>query len=260
MTMRLAWLNRVDDASLTADQQIATLPATNVRHPFFSKRWHTPAGVAAAYLVLDLGAALACDVWAVVGTNLTAAATVRLRASDADPNVAGSLLYDSTVLASKFTDAYPAAYGVVSPSTAARYWRFDLADASLDHLEVGRVWLGPAWTPSQNHLYGWSKTWLDESVITPTRSGQDYADLGGRRRRIDFAIDLSSAAEMSVNAFECSRYAGLTRDVLAILDPDAATIHEDSILGTLERAEPLVQERLRVNRMRFTIKERIHAA
>ena len=259
MTMKLGWNNRVDDADLAASNQIATLPAGNVKHPYLSKQWRTQAGVTAANLILDLGSALECEIYALVGTNLTSGATLQIRASDVDPTVIATLLYDSGVVSAGVDNNYRTIYGVLSAKTTARYWRFDISDGAAvgGNLRIGRFWLGPAWTPSANLSYGWSKTFLDGSRITETRSGAEFIDQGPRARVFDFQLSFMTKAEMMANAFEIARRNGLTRDVLVLVDPNGPTIHEDSVLGLIKRADPLVEEKLKINRQRYVIKERV---
>ncbi len=256
--MKLSWINRIDDAELSADAQIATLPVANVRHPFPSRQWRTPAGVTSAYLVADLGAAAACEVWAVAGTNLTSGATARLRASSVDPLVTSSLLYDSGTLTGEFDDAYRALFAALETAVTARYWRIDLSDSAAagGNLRIGRVWLGPAWTPSANLLYGWGKTFLDGSRISESLSGAEFVDEGPRARAFEFTLSFMGRAEMHANAWEIARRNGLARDVLLMIDPASATKVADSCIGLVKRAEPLIQERATIYRTRYLIRER----
>jgi len=258
MTMKLAWVNYLDDADLSADQQIVTLPVTNVTHPYPSKQWRTPAGITSAYMIADLGSAKSVEVWAVAATNLTAGATMRIRASTADPTCVASLIYDSGTLAGQFDDNYRSAYGALPAATSARYWRIDLSDAGVaeGNLRIGRAWLGPAWTPSANLSYGWGKTYLDGSRITETASGAEFVDEGPRARLFEFTLGFMNSAEMHANAFELARRNGQSRDVLVMISPGGATSVQDSIIGLIKRAEPLVQEQFAIFRQRYTIRER----
>lgn len=79
--MRLAWDNKADVAVVTAGSEKASLPGSNVQHPFLSRKWHTAAGIKSSYIVFDMGQSFDCNTLAVLGTNLTSAATARLRAS-----------------------------------------------------------------------------------------------------------------------------------------------------------------------------------
>ena len=93
--MRLAWDNKADGATVAASSQIATLPGSNVQQPHLSRKWQTAAAVKSAYLTLDMGAPTACSMLAVLGTNLTENATMRLRASPTSAACSADVTYDS---------------------------------------------------------------------------------------------------------------------------------------------------------------------
>lgn len=256
--MILGWLNRADAAMVAAGSEIATLPASNVQQPHLSRKWHTAAGVKASYLLLDMLAAASCSLLAVLGSNLTAAATLRLRASTADPTaVAGDLLDTGTISAGVKT-GYGAIYRSFT-AVAARYWRLDLADASLpDNLQIGRVFLGPKWVPSSNQEFGWSVTPLDDSAVVESYGFQTYGDERPQRRLLQFSLSWMTEAEMYGNAFALARASGRVRDVLAVNDTLGSTyLSEQSVYGLLQAAEPLVHESAQIFRQKFIVKERL---
>ena len=84
-------------------------------------------------------------------------------------------IYDSTSISAGAKLDFGAAYLSFTVATA-RYWRLDLTDASLTTLQVGRVFLGPKWTPSKNQMYGWSLAVPDPSAISKSYGGQSFAD------------------------------------------------------------------------------------
>lgn len=259
MSMRLSWVNRLDTADLATDSEVATLPVTNIRHPYLSRQWRTAAGVTAAYFVADLNVPMACDVLALTGTNLTGAATLRIRASDSDPSAAAGDLFDSGVFNPNVKAAYRAAY-VAFESATARYWRVEIADATVAaaELRVGRAWLGPAWTPSANREYGWGKQFNDTSRRTSSRTGAQFVDVGARVRTVQFSLAFMDATEMHTNAWEMARVSGVSQDVLVIVEPGDTYVAENSILGLVDRVDSLVQESMRVFRMRYSITERVN--
>src|SRR5258708_5380526 len=106
--MLLAWDNKADGAALTVGSEIATLPGTNVQNAHLSKKWNTVAGVKSSYMLFDFGAQVPISALAVLGTNLTSAATHRLRASATDAAVTGAVRYDSGNLPSGIKAGYAA--------------------------------------------------------------------------------------------------------------------------------------------------------
>lgn len=460
--MILAWDNLADAAAISTDSELTSLPSSNVQQPHLSRKWHTAAGVKSAYLLLDMGASVSCGVLAVLGSNLTSAATLRLRAHDVPDNylllpgttgnfaktpdsasnsITGDIdirvkvslddwtpsaakvllsklsaasqwsydfyvggggstgklcfltspdgtantsaissvatgiadgavkwvratrvsatgvtkfytsddgvtwaqlgtdvsntagaIYDSTsevrigqdtggplagkvyraqvyngidgTLAVDFdaTDAANGATSFVSSTSgetwtinqsgspaagivgwlfdtgtvsagavagygaayksftvaAARYWRLDLADATVaSNLQIGRVFLGPKWTPSVNQEYGWSVTVLDPSDLDESYGGQEYADEKPQRRQVQFTLTWMNEAEMYGNAFALARANGRVRDVLAIHDIAGAYLSQQAVWGLIQANEPLIHERAQIYRQKFTLRERL---
>jgi hypothetical protein len=251
----IAWDNKADAATLTAGSEISTLPATNVQNEHLSKKWHTD-GVNSSNLTLDMGSSVACALLGVLGTNLTAAATLRLRASDTDPTATSSLLLDTGTIAAGVKAGYGAAYKSFA-STTARYWRLDLTDTSLSNLQVGRLFLGPRWQPTINMELDWSVVPLDESEVEESYGGQEYANERPQRRVLRFALGFMNEAEMYGNPFAMARANGIVRDVLAIPDIDGSYLSEQAVWGRLATSEPLVNDRLGIFRQRFQVRERL---
>lgn len=256
--MLIAWLNKADAALVTTDSEIATLPASNVKNEHVAKKWHTAATVTAAYLIFDMGSSVACDVVALLGTNLTPTGTIRVRASDADPTVVGTLLRDTGVLTGSAKAGYGAIYKAFTSATA-RYWRIDLSDPAVaeGNLRVGRVFLGPSWTPTVRQLFNWSVVSLDESSHDASYAGQEYADEKPQRRELNFVLDYLNEAELYGNAFALARANGVVRDVLAIPDIAGSYLSEQAVFGKLAAAEPIFHRLPQIYRQKFTVRERL---
>lgn len=255
--MLLLWDNQADAATITAGSEIATLPGSNVQQPHLSRKWHTAAGVKSSHLIADAGSSLPFALGALLGSNLTAAATVRWRASDADATVTSSLLLDTGTVNAGAKAGYGASYKAWA-SVSARYRRVDIEDATVaDNLQIGRLVLGPTWEPSVNMELDWRVTALDPSEIEHSYGGQTYADVRPQRRVLAFSLDFMEEAEMYGNAFALARASGIVRDVLAIPDIAGAFLSEQAVWGLLMASEPLSNPRLGLFRQRFTIMERL---
>lgn len=255
--MLIAWSNIADLALLTVGSQVATLPGSNVQQAHLSRKWATISGVKNSSIIFDMLSAQAASVLAVLGTNLSAAATLQLRASNVDPTVTSTLLLDTGVIAAGIKAGYGAAYKSFAPTTA-RYWRLDLADATLaDHIEVGRVFIGPSWTPSANQLWDWSVTPLDQSPIVESYGGQSHPDVRPQRRILQFELEWMDEAEMYGNAFALARSNGIVKDVLAIPNISGAYLSEQAVWGLCTASQPLSQRSLHRFYQRFEIKERL---
>lgn len=256
--MIIAWNNRADDAStLTASSEISTLPGSNVQTPHVSQQWQTAAGVKAATLLLDLGSSLSCAALALLGTNFTAAATWRLRGSDSDPTGVTGEKYDSGTISAGAKAGYGGCY-LSFTAAAARYWLLNVADATVaDNLEVGRLFLGPKWTPTQAQGFGWSVTPNDPSQISKSYGGQKYADERPQTRTVRFTLEFMNEAEMYGNAFAMAHDNGVVRDVLAIHNPAGSYLSEQAVWGLCEAGEPLENYEHQIFRQRFTVEERL---
>jgi hypothetical protein len=253
--MILGWDNKVDGSSMTVGSEIATLPGTNVKVAHLSQKWYTAAAVNSSFLVFDLGAAYAIAFLAVLGTNLTSAATYRLRASNADPTAVGTLLYDSGTVSAGVKTGYGAIYKAVTLTTA-RYWRLDLTDASLTQLQIGRVFLGPAWDISRIQ-YGWSVGVRDNSPVARSRGGQSFPDVLPQTRVLEFMLDFLTEAEIFDNAFAAARANGQVKDLLAVPIKDGTYVSEQSVWGLVQAFDPVVNPSALVFRQKFTIEERL---
>jgi hypothetical protein len=258
--MLIAWDNLADDATVAASSEQSSAPGANVQNEHISKKWMAVEGVTSASLVFDMGSSVACAILAVLGSNMTASATLRLRGSDSDSTGATGELYDSTLINAGAKVGYGAAY-LSFVSATARYWRLDLADASLTTLQVGRVFLGPKWTPLGNQAFGWSVVSQDNSKVAKSYGGQSFIDNRPAPRIIQFTLSYSRAtaeADMYGNAFAMVRAQGVARDVLAINDTAASGyLSEQSVYGLCTASEPIVNENYNIFRQKFTIEERL---
>ena len=255
--MKIAWDNRWDTATLTTGSEIATLPGTNVQKPHLSRKWHTAAGVKASNQIADMGAAVSISLGGLFGTNLTAAATVRWRASTLDPNVVNNLLLDTGVV----NAGVKAGYGQSIKSwnaVAARYWRVDPDDATVpDNLQIGRIFAGPSWTHQKALTYGWGITPYDPSPVEKSRGGQSYPDALPKYRIGEFALDYLTEAEIYDNLFALARANGVVKDALAIPFESGAYLSEQAIWGLVQPYEPVVHRLTLTYRQKFRIEERL---
>jgi hypothetical protein len=255
--MKIAWENHADGASLSTSTngELASLPATNVQVEHVGRKWRSGA-VSAASLIFDMGASVTCDTLAMLGTNLSAAGTIWVRASDADPAAQSSLLLDTGDIAAGVKAGYGAIYKSFA-STTARYWRVRPSDGSLSYIEAGRVFLGPSWAPSVPQLFEWAPVVLDATVLGRSYGGQSYADQRPKRRGLMFTLDYMNEAEMYGNAFRLGWEQGITGDVLAIPDIAGSYLSEQAVFGQLQANEPLFHRKPQIYRQKFTLIERL---
>lgn len=252
---RLAMLyrNEPDFGTVAAAHEVSTLPATFLQHPSLGSVWRTPAEVTSSAITVDLGASRTIRVVALLACNLSAAGTARVKLSDVDSSSAE--VYDSTLLDPAGVDPIYQAFIHVLPSdVAARYIRVELADDSLDYLEAGRLVAGGLWTPDYN--YAWTdieRGVVDDSPRELSISGEPWVEARPIRRRVRFALPWVSAAELATHLDAMGRIAGRKRDVLVILDHEAASVPQETYWGLMTDAPAVVGTGLRAFRQSIEV-------
>lgn len=250
--MIIAWRDAIAAATLTASAQVADKPVQNAQVNPVALPWIVPG--ASGHVDVDAGGAVAWRVFAALGTNLTPSATVRLQLSDAAPG--GGDAHDSGVLSAGVIAGYPQVYFLLDQAMSARYARLSFADPALAELWIGQLFGGPAWEPARNRSYGDAIRWEDPSLRDRSQGGQLLMGKRQKRRVASFQLEFNSKAEMMANAFELDREAGLTEDVLVMLDPDGYR-QQETVFGPLTRSTDLTHWTFRRQRKLFEVEERL---
>lgn len=239
-----------DAATLAASSEVSTLPATNLQTMQPKKKWRSSSALT-PYLTLDFGAVgAACNGLALIGHNLTSAATIRVRGK-ATSDVTVSPTVDTTALSAwpatgKPADAYWPQYLswlAWSNGTALRYWRVDLADGAnpAGYLEAGRLMLGPYWRPTTNFDCSGTPLGFDQKdVQTVTDYGEIFTDRRARSaaRRFNMQISAADKTEVLSGIAEIQRLRGMWGDVACLLDAAATThFHRQSMQGVFTQPQ-----------------------
>lgn len=280
----LGFPNRIDAATLSGGAWAATLPRANIQNRTLGKVARTTnLALASTKFDIDLGASKTVRIVQVVNHNLTLSARRRLRGSDvADFS---TTKYDS---GATFVDVWPVVYPwlsleweddnwwsgkytpeqiagytptmtVILPANVfARYWRleFDDSNNAAGYVQLGRVFIGPAWQPTINMSYGASTGWETKTVAQEARSGAEYFDRRSPYRFEKFSLDWMSQDEAFINAFELARRAGIDQEIVFIHDP-ADTVHalRRQFLCRLRTLGAIEYPYLNVNKSAFEAKE-----
>lgn len=259
------WIDSATITSHTTEQSSTQTPAENVQEMSLFKSYVSNS-TSAAELVFDLGAERVIDMIAVLGHNLDqSTGTVRARLSNASDF--SSTVYDSTALAAwptveifgfigwgefnwggvlATTDSvdYTISFFKVLPQAyQARYLKINLANAasSLGNIEVGRVFAGPSYRPSNAQRLGWDIQFVDESVVTKSLNGNTFIDERPRFRRLRFTIPALGRNEMFSNFFnQLDRRRGIAKDIIVIpSENDESTFITEAIYGRLLNTNPV---------------------
>lgn len=267
--------NWVDDASIpnwTGEQDVFYTSVGNVKEMQLSKSYVANSATS-AYIEFDFGSKKIVDTVAVLGHNLDqSAGTIRVRLGN-DATFA-TTEYDSTAVAAWPTveefgylawgefhwggilsataalDYTISFFKVLSQAVAARYMRLDfVSTGSL--IEVGRVFAGPSYRPTNSMAFGWEITWVDDSIVTKSMNGNTFIDEKPRYRRLSFTLPALGSGEIFHNIFNhLDRRRGIAKDIIVIPQPsDETTFITQNIYGRMldlnpiENRAPLYYER-----------------
>lgn len=257
--------NRIDDAALSSGSWVSTLPLGNLKSRILGKVARTTAATTAATKMdIDLTAAQTIRIIAAVNHTLTITATARIRGSSVSD-------FATTVYDSGWVNAWPAAYTaeqresftatfvhILSADTSARYWRIEFDDTTnpAGYIEVGRVFIGPSWSPAINISFGAELSWNAQTDVQQSLSGVEYFYRRAPYRIQNVKMDFLTIDEAMAGAFEIQRLAGIDAEVFWIYDPDDTThAIRRQFLGRLQALSPVVHPYFEFNSTAFSIKE-----
>jgi hypothetical protein len=134
--MRIAYTNLVDGGTVTANSEDPQFVDDNVQDQRLAKAWRT-LSTTGITCVVDLATAQTVNTVAVLGHNITTAATVTIQANASDSW--GAPTYSTTLTA---LDGAILRY--LDSAETFRYWRYTFEDPTNteNYLQIGRLWLG----------------------------------------------------------------------------------------------------------------------
>lgn len=219
--------------------EVSGMDADNLLLPYPSDVWRTT-GDTAEHVIIDLGSAKAVNLIALMFTNLTSAATWRVRAG----TTTSVTNYDSTAVtawagATENVDR-PHAMLFLSSAQTYRYWRIDLADSANPDtfIEAGRVILANAFQGSRNYSYGAGRGFNDLSTKQDSFGGGLLYETKAKRPVLTFETANMTAAEIEATILELQRLND--GPVFAMLDPDANTYRMGRMYYGLMELAPVI--------------------
>jgi hypothetical protein len=282
----LSWRNFADQATLSGGSWASTMPLANLLDPTLGvKARSVDDATASTQFDADLASSTGVGLFGLVGHNLSAGASFRLRASDTAGDFTTSPLYDSGTV-SVWGSAYLASdvpwesdgwwLGVITftgleaggtafihilpTETAARYWRLEIFDTanSDGYVEAGRLFAGQAWRPTVNFNFGAALGYIDDSVIETALAGSEYFDVRPVRRTAALRFEALTDAEAWTQMLDMQRLRGITGEVLFLWDPDdPAYTLQRSFLGRQEQLNPIEAARYGANALALKLRELI---
>lgn len=239
----LVYRNLADAATVTADDEVTTLPAAFLQQPQLGQVWRTPDATTSSAVVVDLGASTTISAVALLNVNLSAAGDARIKLSDTN-GTGDADVHDSGALSPAGVDPfYKALIYVLASDLAARWVRIELDDDSLDYLEAGRVVVGPAWRMAHGHSRaGHERFGVDDSLVDRSLDGSSWVESLPVRRGIRANFEGVTVAEQRLHLDALARVAGRHSDVLLCLDHEASNIGQESFWGLMPAA-PVMRQR-----------------
>ncbi|MHB8772957.1 MAG: hypothetical protein ACYC7J_18335 [Syntrophales bacterium] len=224
--------NLLDAATLTASAATAGYPAANLKNPLRTKVWKT---TGEQNLVVDHGTAKAVNVVALTGYDWASApGTLTFQANATDswgaPSFSQALTWAAaTQNGSKAT---------IIKTFATQTYRYNrlyvsyLPGGSPTAWQLGRMFVGTYFQPTDNYRYERKDTFVDPSLIQRTIGGQEYADEIEKYRVIDCGFIFAGSDWASFKAM--FNAVGISKDIFVAFDYDNEP-NEMTVYGRFQR-------------------------
>ena len=282
--IQLLFPNRIDGdgATLSGGSWLPALPLANLQNRVLSKvARSTNDATASTRFVIDLGRERSIDGLVLMAHNLSTSATYEITASaNADlssplyasgPRLAYPSIYQTVDLPwshphwwsglpdeEDLADLPANAIHLLSTAVSARYWRVIISDESnpVGYVQIGRVFIGSAWRPPMNYVYGAKLGIVDPSTSDRALSGTLYFDERPVYRTAAFAFDGLPEDETFPALFDLIRKAKTTREIFYVPDADdLLNIQRRSFICHAREPQPIEQSAFRRMSVAFVLEE-----
>lgn len=214
--LRIGFQNLADSAVLSASSASGSLTVGKLLIADVQDIWR--AASSPAWFVADLGTAATVGAVGLMNSNAIPSDAVRLRVSSADPTGAAGDVYDTGSFLAPISIKKRLMALFIEPAVSGRYVRIDLSQASAP--EVGRLYIGPTWTPTRNRAFGAEPAWRDWSSETLTRGLNLIRDRRARQKGFSFSLRGLTQAEVDGEIETLNEDIGTSADILVCLDVD----------------------------------------
>lgn len=234
--------NLVDAATVTGSGW-AGGPVTNVQVRTLAT--YAESNSATPVINLDHGSAKTVQCVGLFAHTIPSGATVTVKRGTTSgagdvatlgPITAGSF----TPLDGVFDGKHFGIFLVFPTPNSARYTTVEFANGGSS-FRLGRVFVGPMFTPDLNPEYGnWKDDWLaDYSAVERSDNGADWVSARRRLRSVAFTFPMASLGEAST-LHEIMRINGTTGEVMYIPDyDDLAATQQYGFLGMMRQLSAL---------------------
>lgn len=279
--LTICWPNRADQASLSGGNWSTSLPLANVQDRIFAKPARS-VGVTttATKMTVALDKSRAIAAVALAAHNLSAAATVRVRAYDDYAQT--TLLYDSgQVMAwpsfyqleqyewednsywlgdqtlDVASDYTPLATIFFSDIVVPRSLLIEITDTSnaAGYVEIGRLFVANAWQPEINQSYGVQMGYDNSTAVEEADDGTEYFDRRRQRRTIDTVLAYLSQTEFG-SMYGMQRDMGIDKEILVAFELDQSPeFFYRTFIGRLSKVNPITHPYLGAYSFPLSIRE-----
>lgn len=280
----LAFRNRIDASTLSGGSWESSLPISNLKNRVLGRvARSTDATLASTIIDIDYTKDVNVRLFGLINHNFSLSAKARIRgASDSGFTSAvvdtgwvdvwrvvfpyGTLEWeDDNWFDGRYSaeqrEGYTATFvSIFTRNYLARYWRIEIDDAGNPDgfVQLGRIFMGPAWQPSVNMIIGASLAWVPNTGVQEAINGAEYFQRHTPHRMAAFELDLLPEAEMFLHAFEIDKTEGIDQEIMWIHDP-GDTVHalRRRFLGDFAEMDPIEWPYPRFTKKAFKIQERV---
>lgn len=204
------------------------------------------------YIVIQFSAAVAANTAALIATNLSASANIRIRGATSEANLTAAPGYDSGSISAwpgtgRPTDAGLTAWNVfktLSNSTAYVWWRIDFDDTGNadGYIQLARPILAPGEQTALTTSRDFQRAPADVVIDSPFGPTRTQARLKPRTFTLEF--QWLTEAEMWAGLADIDRLRGRAGDLVICLDPDATSLlHHYTLHGLIRDIIPFSNPR-----------------
>lgn len=224
-----------DTSPTYASSETEAGPLNNLRKMQPSSLWQSTD--TAPWIEIDLGVAQPINLLALLHTNLTNQATVRVRTAATRGALTSAPVDDTYLVLVTAADGKRHAFLYLETAFNQRWVRLDISDATNPYgvIYAGRLFVSNALTFQHNYKYGMQDGYDDDSTLDITDGGVLIPAEGANRAVLEYTLNLKGEAERHL-VRELHRKRGASKDVLVVTDPQASINLIDRIYhGLLQR-------------------------
>lgn len=275
--------NKIDTATLSGGSWTTSLPLNFIKTRLLGKVARTTdTATTSSTFNIDFGVARDIRVASIVNHNISLFGKVVISASEDN--------FTTTAYTSGEIEAWPAVYSFgtleweddawwsgtytaedaegyttnithIIPNLAYyRYWRIDIIDSlnPAGYIQLGRVFLGPAWQPTRNAEVGLSLGWATDTTVQKALSGTKYFQRRNPYRVTNFTLNVIDIDEALNRAFEIDKRMGIDGEILWIQETQD-TVHalRRRYLGTMRELSLIEFPYVGLGKKSYSIEETV---